>query len=590
MRNRWLHSLALSLGILVAGAWGVGSTASVWAETPTIQAWPLGSGPAAESTPAGAAEESEPAVTLDRPVSLHKRQPVADNAIQPTGLFSNRNSDPVAYSPAAGLLNARPLPAGPAVDLNTAPTPVGGPSVTPPATPSAGNVPYSWRPPAGATTPTATSVPTATGVPLSTAPLTGPIAGPGIGGAPIGHPMGDGCMAPGGDCCAGTCGGMDGCCGFGNCCADGCCNGGWGGAFGQGCCFGNRWYGSFEYLLWFVRGQPLPPLVTTGPVTDNPPGALGQPGTTVLFGGTNTNFNPLSGGRLLLGYWFGPNHCLGIEAGGFGLSQGVSRFSAASGGSPFLARPFTNALTGAQDIEAVATPNGLSGSVSAVATSQLWGAQANLRSNLFCGCNWFIDGLVGWRYLGLHESLTVQENLSVVNSVNPNLPAGSTFLVTDHFGTQNMFNGGQLGGVGEFRLGRWIFDLRATVALGVTQQFVSIDGSTVSSAPFQGSTTAPGGLLAQTSNMGRFSHDVFSVVPEIGINVGYQFTNHIRGFVGYNFLYWSSVVRPGNQIDPVVNPNLIPPSQPGGPQRPTFNFNGSDFWAQGITFGLDIRW
>ena len=87
-----------------------------------------------------------------------------------------------------------------------------------------------------------------------------------------------------------------------------------------------------------------------------------------------------------------------------------------------------------------------------------------------------------------------------------------------------------------------------------------------------------------------YSHEWRDVVPEVGINLGYQFTNHIRGFIGYNFLYWSNVVRPGNQIDQAVNPNLIPPSIPGGPSRPTFDFHGSDFWAQGINFGLDIRW
>ena len=162
-------------------------------------------------------------------------------------------------------------------------------------------------------------------------------------------------MAPGAGC-------ADGCCAPG-CCSSGCCGGGWG-AFGSGCCFGNRWYGTAEYLLWFIRGQPLPVIATAGSVNDNPPAALGQPGTTVLFGGNTSNFNPLSGGRLLLGYWFGDNHCLGMEVGGFGLAQGVNSFSATSAGSPFVARPFVNALTGAQDIEAVATPNGLTGTVS----------------------------------------------------------------------------------------------------------------------------------------------------------------------------------------------------------------------------------
>ena len=78
---------------------------------------------------------------------------------------------------------------------------------------------------------------------------------------------------------------------------------------------------------------------------------------------------------------------------------------------------------------------------------------------------------------------------------------------------------------------------------------------------------------------------------KLGFNLGYQFTNHIRGFVGYNFLFWSNVVRPAEQIDTVVNPLLIPPAAGRvGPNRPQFNFNGADFWVQGINFGVDFRW
>jgi hypothetical protein len=343
-------------------------------------------------------------------------------------------------------------------------------------------------------------------------------------------------------------------------------------------------------LLWFIRGQPLPPLLTTGPVTDMPPGALGQPGTQVLFGNTSLANNPYSGLRLRGGWWLNDNHGLGIDLGGFILGGNVNRFSDTSFGNPFLARPFFNVLTGAQSIEAVATPNGLTGTFSAVNTFFLYGAEANLRRNLLCGCNWYVDGFIGWRLLGLNESLKAQENLAVAASTNRGLPAGSTFVVTDKFGTTNLFNGGQIGAIAEYRLGRWFVDLRTSVGVGGTMQHVSINGTTLSQAPGGAPVLAQGGLLAQSSNIGSYTRGITSLIEEVGVNVGYQFTNHIRGFVGYNFLYWNNVVRPGNQIDLGVNPNLIPPSTAGGPARPAFDFHSSDFWVQGVTFGLDIRW
>jgi hypothetical protein len=330
--------------------------------------------------------------------------------------------------------------------------------------------------------------------------------------------------------------------------------------------------------------------LTSGSVADTVPGALGQPGTSTLFGGKTFDNNPYSGARLRLGYWFNDCHGLGLDLGGFFLGGTSNSFSASSLGVPFLARPFLNALTGLQDVEAVAAPTGLAGTFTAINTFFMYGAEANLRRNLFCGCNWFIDGFAGWRMLGLNESLSMRENLAVFSSTNPNLPTGSTFVVADRFGTSNLFNGGQIGAVGEYRLGRWSVDLRTSIALGGTQQNVNISGSTASQGPGIVPTTLPGGLLALPSNIGSHTRSMVSMVEEVGVNLGYQFTNHIRGFVGYNFLWWSSVVRPGEQIDPVVNPNLLPPATAGGPARPAFSFHGSDFWVQGITAGLDIRW
>jgi hypothetical protein len=578
--------------LLVAGV-GVSSAPLLRAETPApiIQPWPPP--PDSAHKPQPAAEDATPAVTLDHPVAIRDNGPMVDNQVQPTGLFNGRSNDALAYSPTPAFTVARPMPVGPALQSTPVPTPPGTLSVTP----SVPDVPYTWQQPPSPTplaptplTPqsptTTTIIPSPNGFPLQ-GPAPGPVMGPAIDGGPIGHPVSDGCI---GDCCGGCC--PESCCAPGCCDGCGCGCGGWGGfgGFGSGCCFGNRIYGSAEYLLWFLRGQPLPPLVTTGPINANPPGALGQPGTVILWGNNSVENNPVSGGRFRLGYWLNDQHGLGIEGGFFFLGESINNFSTSSSGTPFLGRPFFNALTGLQDVEAVAAPSGLAGTIAATNRTRLWGVEANLRRNLCCGCNWFIDGLVGWRMLNLTESLNVQENLTIVNSSNPSLPVGSTFVVADNFHTQNLFNGGQIGGIGEYRLGRWIFDVRSTVALGVTQQVVDIFGTTLSQAPGSPATLSTGGLLAQTSNIGRHVHDQFSVVPEVGINVGYQFTNHIRGFVGYNFLYWSSVARPGNQVDLGVNPNLIPPQVPGGPQRPAYATHGSDFWAQGIQFGLDIRW
>ncbi len=77
-----------------------------------------------------------------------------------------------------------------------------------------------------------------------------------------------------------------------------------------------------------------------------PAGAEGLPGTINLFGGADYNTAVRSGGRLMAGWWFGDEHCLGVEAGGFFLSSKSAEFSATGFGSPILARPFFDTTAG----------------------------------------------------------------------------------------------------------------------------------------------------------------------------------------------------------------------------------------------------
>jgi hypothetical protein len=47
------------------------------------------------------------------------------------------------------------------------------------------------------------------------------------------------------------------------------------------------------------------------------------------------------------------------------------------------------------------------------------------------------------------------------------------------------------------------------------------------------------------------------------------------------------VARPGDQIDVALNPLQLTPGPFIGPERPAFEFRDSDFWAQGLNFGLE---
>jgi hypothetical protein len=79
------------------------------------------------------------------------------------------------------------------------------------------------------------------------------------------------------------------------------------------------------------------------------------------------------------------------------------------------------------------------------------------------------------------------------------------------------------------------------------------------------------------------------------MNVGYQLSSNIRIFAGYSMLYWSNVVRAGDQIDLAVNPSQLQRSTTAratlsGDSRPAYTLHKSGFWAHGGNLGLEFRW
>jgi hypothetical protein len=197
-----------------------------------------------------------------------------------------------------------------------------------------------------------------------------------------------------------------------------------------------------------------------------------------------------------------------------------------------------------------------------------------------------VDLLLGYRFLHLDEDLWVREDL---NSLLPVAPAA--FQINDRFDSENAFHGGEIGLLLESQGCRWSWEILAKVALGNSHEVVRIDGDTAITL-YGVPSPYPAGILAQRTNIGEYADDEFAVVPEVGITVGYQLTCRLRATFGYSFIYWNDVARPGEQIDLGLNPNLFPPEQVpfSGPLRPAFTFQHTDYWAQGLRFGVDYRW
>jgi Putative beta barrel porin-7 (BBP7) len=354
-----------------------------------------------------------------------------------------------------------------------------------------------------------------------------------------------------------------------------------------------------DYLGWWTKGAAVPPLVTSGDPASANVGALGDPGTQILFGGSDIGKSILSGLRLRAGASITAD--LSIEAGGFVLQNRSAGFSAQSDatGSPVIARPVILTTGAGQGAYIDSLPGFATGGINVDFKSSFYGLEANAVRQLpqFSGPV-VVDLLAGVRYLHFDEQLQVNDNFAAL------VPGFLTFLGNpadppssltdfDKFRTANDFFGAQIGARGKLTMRDWEFGATGKLALGATYQTVDIQGATTLITPGASAVTAPGGVLAQVTNIGKYHAAPFTVVPELELSAGYQIFPGLTIRAGYDLIYLSNVLRSGNQIDRAVNPGLVPsdPSfgTPGGPARPAFNLSQTDFWVQGFTVGLQRR-
>ena len=348
----------------------------------------------------------------------------------------------------------------------------------------------------------------------------------------------------------------------------------------------DRFWVKLDYLAWTVRGDRLPPLVTTS--RSGTPraqaGVLGAQGTTILFGESTVNNEWRSGGRLQVGYWFDPRRTSGIEGSFFALENASTGFSADSGGDPILARPFYDVVSNQQAALLGAFTGTLAGSLSASETSRVLGADVHYVRALGTWRAERLTARVGYRYLRASDRLAVSGTSTITAAGGP-IPVGSAVAVGDAFSAASDFHGLDLGVAGELARGRWMLDWQARVALGANRNDAHISGVTTTTVGGD-TTTTPGGLLSLSSNSGGYRRTCFAAVPHLALNAGYEFAPGWRVTGRYELLYWSAVQRAGSLIDTRVNPNLLPPALGGGPLVPQAQLTATSLLAHGVGVGV----
>jgi hypothetical protein len=357
-----------------------------------------------------------------------------------------------------------------------------------------------------------------------------------------------------------------------------------------------------DYILWWVAGNRLPPLVTSSPsgTTRSEAGVLGvghplaplTNTTSIQFGSEKVDADVRFGGRITGGFWFDDCQRYGLEGTWFSLEDEVAtRFPVGSASSPIVARPFFNVGILAQDSQLVAFPDVVDGQIAVTTGSEVQSGAIGVRRLAWVGEHGRIDFLLGYRFMRFDEELLIDEDLV---STNPGgvIPQGTTFDVFDRFDTQNLFHGADFGVSVEYRRGYAKLDATGKLGLGGLHRELDIAGATTVMPPDELPVTNVGGLLAQPTNIGVHDDTDFAIVPELNVNLQFSLTCDLKCSLGYSLILLTGVLRTGEQIDIAVDSTALPTASNtigAGPGHPTVNLNDTNLWLQGLSFGVEIR-
>jgi hypothetical protein len=382
-----------------------------------------------------------------------------------------------------------------------------------------------------------------------------------------------------------------------------------------------QFYGGLEYLNWWLKDAPLAvPLVSTGPIATTHHGLLGPPAengadSTILYGAPHApaqggndsqSFPSAPGAKLTAGYWFDAQQRYAIEASGFILASRSAGFSARgdSNGNPVLGIPVHNSLTylvgtnpifpgedslpfSLPDNSARARANGvITGGINITNTVTLGGADLKGVVRLYRDPTWELFGLAGFHNVDLSEGFGLTTDIEGIGGPY----AGEAGVAHDGFKTANQFYGAAFGVRGGVHLGRWFAELTAQIAPGVSHEAIDVTGG-FTSVNFEPQTSGPEGVFAQPANEGRRSSNRFAFTTDSELKVGYTVSQNVRVTLAYEHIYYSSVVRPTDQID-----RNIPKGQTFVQSSPTISttspaklFNTTSFYAQGLNVGVEVR-
>lgn len=351
-------------------------------------------------------------------------------------------------------------------------------------------------------------------------------------------------------------------------------------------------FGIDYVFLWHQRLNMPFPTLTTGNTTDVIPGAIGNLSTTTVFQPDGRD-PQLNGGRAHVTFWIPHFESFSIDANYLTSGRGTEQTTTYSDNitsttNKALSRPFFNPNSGVNEVMPISFPGVLSGVAVDATSSQVTGAEINLRRTMSVRMTeapgFSFTPLIGARWLKIQEKY--YNNDRVLDLAN-----NTTNTFSDEFAATNSFFGGQVGlGVGLFTDSISV-EVFGKLAMGTNTKTTDILGSSTMTDPLTGIpfTDATRGTYAQPTNVGHLTQTSFTYLPEVGVNGSLAITRRLKASVGYTGFLLNNVVRPNGMIDYAVNPQALQGGAAIGPVYPRPPaFDRQTMWFQTVQLGLEL--
>ena len=165
-----------------------------------------------------------------------------------------------------------------------------------------------------------------------------------------------------------------------------------------------------------------------------------------------------------------------------------------------------------RDPAPVSTPVATYNAATASVTSRYSSAEANVRALLLASDPFRVEGLVGYRYAGLHER-------GWVDSVTPDQDVGVVEYL-DRAKARNDFHGGQVGLAARWQSDLWALEATGKVAFGGVWERADLTGDSANA------------LLAGGAALPHLSRTQFAVLPAVSATLSRRVWGNSRVFVG----------------------------------------------------------